>query len=143
MLTADEAIATESKLFPDDLFDHLHPPQAANGFYEVDCCQSGEIQRSYGWTQVFRDAYCGESLVILSPADFTAAGTFFAWLFPLHNGEVFGLAGRWFGFFIGLTPDILYVTGTLVWCRRRQTASADSNQRPDQRNFETSRETTM
>ncbi|MGH7201474.1 MAG: PepSY domain-containing protein, partial [Planctomycetaceae bacterium] len=57
--------------------------------------------------------------------------------FPLHNGEAFGLAGRWIVFFSGLTPAVLYVTGVTIWWRRRrsrrrqrQTARSD---RPRQR----------
>lgn len=143
MLTADEAIATASKLFPDAAFDHLHPPQAADGFYEVAFRQPDEIQRSYGRTQVFIDAYSGEPLVILSPEDFTAADTFFAWQFPLHNGEAFGLTGRWVVFLAGITPTVLYVTGALVWWRRRRTTFSASNPQSDPRNLKTADETVL
>lgn len=88
--------------------------------YEVAFRQSSEEQRSFGRTQVFLDRYTGEILTIRSPRDFTAADAFFAWQFPLHNGEAFGLLGRWLVFVIGLVPGLLYVTGFMMWWRRRR-----------------------
>lgn len=119
-LTADEAIVIAQKQFPDATFDHLHPPADASGVYEVAFRQAGEVQSSFGRTQVFLDQYSGEIVYVHSPQQFTATDNVDAWQFPLHNGEAFGLVGRWCVFFIGLSPAILYVTGFILWYRRRQ-----------------------
>jgi uncharacterized iron-regulated membrane protein len=42
-----------------------------------------------------------------------------SWLFPLHNGEAFGLTGRWIMFFAGFTPLLLYVTALRMWWLKR------------------------
>ncbi|QEG01945.1 PepSY-associated TM helix [Stieleria maiorica] len=128
-LSPDEAIAIAQERFPGATFDHLHPPQGADGFYEVAFRQPGEVQTSYGRSQVFLDQYSGELLALRRPQDGTSADAFFAWQFPLHNGEAFGLLGRWIVFVIGLTPAVLYVTGVVVWWRR-----AGSRRRQTQRN---------
>ncbi len=119
-LTADEAILIAQKQFPDAIFDHLHPPSDEKGVYEVAFRQAGEVQTSFGRTQVYLDQYSGEVVYIHSPQKFTATDMIDAWQFPLHNGEAFGLWGRWCVFFLGLTPAVLYVTGFILWYRRRQ-----------------------
>lgn len=118
-LTPDEAVTIAQAEFPEAKFDHLHPPTGSAGFYEVAFRQHDEVQRSFGRSQVFLDQYTGQILAIRRPQDATAADAFFAWQFPLHNGEAFGLAGRWFVFFLGLIPTLLYVTGFILWWRRR------------------------
>jgi len=119
-ITADEAIAIAQRQFPDAIFDHLHPPEDEAGTYEVAFRQAGEVQKSFGRTQVFLDQYSGEVLTIRDPRQFTAADTLLAWQFPLHSGEAFGLVGRWLVLFSGLTPAALYTTGVLMWWRRRR-----------------------
>lgn len=119
-LTPDQALAIAQKQFPDARFDHLHPPTGTDGFYEVAFRQHGEVQMSFGRSQVFLDQYTGKTLAIRRPQEFTAADAFFAWQFPLHSGEAFGLAGRWLVFVTGLAPGVLYVTGFLLWLRRRR-----------------------
>jgi len=120
-LTPEEAIAIAQELFPEAEFDHFHPPQGEDGVYEVAFRQPGEVQQTFGRTQVWLDAYSGRILAVRNPREFTAADDFFAWQFPLHNGEAFGLLGRWIVFCTGLVPGLLYVTGFVLWRRRRKT----------------------
>ncbi|PQO43070.1 PepSY-associated TM helix domain-containing protein [Blastopirellula marina] len=119
-LTADQAIEIAVKEFPGAVYDHLHPPEGDEGIYEVAFRQPGEVQSSFGRTQVYLDQYGGEVLFVHSPETFTATDTFDAWQFPLHNGEAFGLLGRWVVFCLGIVPAILYVTGFLLWYRRKK-----------------------
>lgn len=119
-LTPDEAVAIAQKEFPGARFDHLHPPIGSDGFFEVAFRQQGEVQKSFGRSQVFLDQYTGKVLAIGRPQDFTAADAFIAWQFPLHNGEAFGFVGRWTVFMVGLTPGLLYVTGFVLWLRGRR-----------------------
>lgn len=123
-LTPDQALEIASRTFPHATFDHLHPPQGDDGSYEVAFRQPDEIQQSFGRSQVFLDQYSGDILDVRSPDNFTAADAFFAWQFPLHNGEAFGLAGRWAILILGLTPAILYTSGMLVWMRKRRPKQA-------------------
>jgi uncharacterized iron-regulated membrane protein len=122
-LTAEEAVAIAQRQFPEAEFNHLHPPDKANGVYgvyEVALLQATEVQRTYGRTVVYIDRYSGDVLAVSNPDDFTAADVFYAWQFPLHSGEAFGMVGRWIVFASGLTPAVLYVTGFLLWWRKRR-----------------------
>ncbi|GIW98620.1 MAG: hypothetical protein KatS3mg111_1953 [Pirellulaceae bacterium] len=121
-ISPDAAVAIAQQRFPNAQFDHLHLPTDDDGVYEVALRQPDEIQESFGRTQVFIDQYDGSILAVYQPADYTAADAFFAWQFPLHNGEAFGLVGRWFVLVAGLTPSILYVTGIAIWWRKSRTA---------------------
>lgn len=122
-ITPDQAVSIAMAQFPDATFDHLHPPQEADGVCEVALRQPGETTRSFGRTQVWIDSRTGEVLAVRNPRNDTAADAFMAWQFPLHNGEAFGLAGRWAVFATGLAPSALYVTGFMLW-RRGQRARA-------------------
>lgn len=119
-VTADQAIVIAEKLFPDAEWDHLHPPASHGGVFEVALRQPGEVQRSYGRTQVFIDRYSGQVTAVIDPHQSTAADAFFAAQFPLHNGEAFGLAGRILVFVSGLAPAFLYVSGLMLWWRKRR-----------------------
>lgn len=126
-LTPDQALEIAKQTFPGATFDHLHPPTGEYGTYEVAFRQPDEIQTSFGRSQVFMDQYSGEVLEVRSPGTFTTADAFFAWQFPLHNGEAFGLVGRWVILLLGLTPAILYVSGATVWWRRRRSKRSRSS----------------
>lgn len=131
-ITPDQAVAIAEQRFPNATFCHFHPPVDLEGVYEVALLQPGEIQSSFGRTQVYVDRYTGNVLAVRNPEDFTAADAFFAWQFPLHNGEAFGLAGRWIVFFSGLTPAILYVSGFAVWWRKRKSKRRQQLRRRDE-----------
>jgi uncharacterized iron-regulated membrane protein len=49
-----------------------------------------------------------------------AGDLFFAWQYPLHSGQAFGLAGRVAVFVGGLATAALCVTGFMLWARRRR-----------------------
>lgn len=123
-LTPEQAIAIAQQEFPGAAFDHLHPPHGPDGVYEVALRQPGEVQRSFGRTSVWIDSHAGQVLAVRDPRHDTAADTFIAWQFPLHNGEAFGLAGRWVVFFFGLSPALLFATGVLLWWRKRRARRA-------------------
>ncbi|MGR8932163.1 MAG: PepSY domain-containing protein [Gammaproteobacteria bacterium] len=57
------------------------------------------------------DQYSGKILAVQNPNQFSAGETPLNLLWPLHSGEVMGLASRilWCG--MGLAPLILYVSG--------------------------------
>lgn len=81
---------------------------------------------------VWLDQYSGVLLKVRDWQAFTVGETFVAWLFPLHNGEAFGLIGRWIVFFAGLIPLVLYVTALRMWWIKRQ-AHQRQKRHPDDR----------
>lgn len=49
----------------------------------------------------------------------TPTDTVLAWMFPLHSGTAFGLAGRIVIAASGLLISVMIVTGLLIWSRKR------------------------
>jgi uncharacterized iron-regulated membrane protein len=119
-ISPDQAIDVARSHFPNASFCHLHPPQQPDGVYEVAVLQPGEVQRSFGRTQLWIDPSDGRVLAMRNPHTFTVADRFIAWQFPLHNGEAFGLPGRLAVCGAGIAPAVLYVTGLVLWVRRQR-----------------------
>lgn len=131
-LSADEVMEIGLRRYPDAVFTLLDLPHGAEGAYTVVLRQPTEIQQTYGVTRVFIDQYSGEILAVRDWNERTAGERFIAWQFPLHNGEVFGLAGRWIVFATGFTPLVLYVTGCMLWWRRHRSEKRRRERHPDQ-----------
>lgn len=118
-IDAGAAAAVAQKVFPDGELKRLQFPARADDPYLARVRQAGDVRRSSGNSRVWIDQYSGEVLAVRDWNNRTAADAFFAWQFPLHNGEAFGLTGRWIIFAAGLAPGALYVTGIVLWWRRR------------------------
>lgn len=82
--------------------------------------QPGEPSRRFPHTQLWLDPLDGRPLAERDPRQMGAGDTVLNWLHPLHNGEAFGLAGRWLVLVSGLMPLVLGISGTLRWWQRRQ-----------------------
>lgn len=119
-IDADQAVAIARSVYPDAELKRLYLPSRPDGVYVARVRRPGEVRRSSGNTRVWIEQYSGEVLAVRDWNRRTAADAFFAWQFPLHNGEAFGLAGRWIVFMTGLAPAVLYVTGVMLWLRRRR-----------------------
>lgn len=119
-LAVEEVIALAWQVFPDGELRYLGLPHEAHEVYQIAVRQVGEVRTSGGESQVWLDQYSGKILRVHDWRQFTGGETFLAWLFPLHNGEAFGLAGRWIVFSIGFVPLALYVTALRMWWLKRQ-----------------------
>lgn len=119
-LSAEQAVAVATHVFPDGEVRYLGLPHDDHGVYDVAIHQPGEVRETSGQSRVWIDQYSGAVLKVRDWRNLTAGETFLAWLFPLHNGEAFGLVGRWIVFFTGFVPLVLYVTALRMWWLKRQ-----------------------
>jgi uncharacterized iron-regulated membrane protein len=119
-LSAEQAVVFATKVFPNGELRYLGLPQEDQGVYHVALHQPGEVRTSGGESQVWLDQYSGKVLRVHDWNRFTGGEIFLAWLFPLHNGEAFGLTGRWVVFIAGFIPLLLYVTALRMWWLKRQ-----------------------
>lgn len=119
-----QALAIAKRTFPDAELKWIDIPLTADGIYLVNLRSQDEVTKSFGLSQVAVDQYSGEILAAADPKRFSAGETFLAWQFPLHNGEAFGLVGRWIVFFSGFVPLVLFITGLLIWLRKRRARKA-------------------
>lgn len=118
-VSADEAVKIAEQTLRGGSATYLELPLAAEDVYRVTVRLPGEVRRSAGRSRVWIDQFTGEVLATHDTRDNSFGDTFFDWIFPLHNGEAFGLAGRWIVLIVGLSPTILLVTGAVVWWKRR------------------------
>lgn len=88
--------------------------------YAIEKRQPGEANRRRPRSKVWIDQYSGEVVAVEDPEKFTGGETFFNLMWPLHNGEAFGLPGRILWCLTGLVPLVLYITGLTVWLRKRR-----------------------
>ncbi|MCY1309465.1 PepSY-associated TM region [compost metagenome] len=65
----------------------------------------------------------GALVQVQAPDSGSAGDRFTQWMFPLHSGQVAGLAGRIFILLCGLAVCGLAVTGVLIWWKKRAARS--------------------
>lgn len=92
--------------------------------YEIRLRQPGELRHGDGATRISIDSGDGAVLRVIDPERAQGGDELVRWLFPLHSGEAFGVAGRAFISAFGLMPLIFFVTGLVVWLKRRAVASS-------------------
>lgn len=119
-ISIKEAITIADSVFPYAELRWLATPNDLEGVYAVEKKQAGEANSRRPRSKVWIDQYDGRVLAVEDPNLFTAGETFFNLIWPLHNGEAFGLPGRIVWCMTGLAPLLLYVTGILRWLQKRQ-----------------------
>ena len=119
-IAPEAAVAEAQRHFPGTRLKVLVLPQGPRGVYEISLYRPGDrLLRKSGEWMAWIDPATGRALRLSSPLTGTPGDRFIAWLFPLHNGEVFGEASRAVVCLLGLIPLVLGVTGLSIWWRRR------------------------
>lgn len=119
-LSAEQAVELVQSLFPDGRITYIGIPHEAADAYEMRMYRFGDVRASAGNSMVWLDQYSGAVLKVRDWRRFSPGDTFVAWLFPLHNGEAFGLIGRWIVCIAGFVPLLLHVTALRMWWLKRQ-----------------------
>jgi uncharacterized iron-regulated membrane protein len=78
-----------------------------------------EIMSRASGTVVLFDAWTGAFLGLYLPTGQGAGATFHNWIFAIHMGTVFGLAGELLVLVMGLVTTMLSVTGIYLWWKKR------------------------
>lgn len=124
----DQAVTVARSVFPSGELKWIGLPQQADDAFQVGLRQPDEVRRTSSDSIVWLDQYSGEVLHTRDWHRLTGGETFLAWLFPLHNGEAFGLTGRWIVFSAGLCPLALYITGLRMWWLKRRAKMRSTTQ---------------
>ncbi|QDO97777.1 PepSY domain-containing protein [Ferrovibrio terrae] len=96
----------------------ISPPARPGGATRIRLRQPDEIHQN-GRSYVLLDA-AGTVLDLQRVSELPAANLVFDQLpYPLHTGYMFGEAGRFVVFMAGILPLLLFVTGLVLWLRRR------------------------
>lgn len=119
-LSVEQAVTRGRQIFPAGELRYISLPHDDTDIYQLTFRQLGEVRKSGGQSEVWLDQYSGSVLRVVDWNRFSSGEIFLAWLFPLHNGEAFGLVGRWIVCVSGFVPLILYVTALRMWWLKRQ-----------------------
>lgn len=118
-LTVDQAVAIGGEVFPGAQLKRVSLPQGERGAFELTFRQEGEPWSNHGASAVWVDQYSGEVLAVWNALQVSAGSRFLSWQFPLHNGDLLGLTGRWLICLSGPGLALLCGTGLYVYWRRR------------------------
>lgn len=88
------------------------------GLYIVDFGKSGDSLLGTPWAAI--DAVTGEPATVQAPDTGSLGDRFVMLQFPLHSGQIAGLAGRIAICLTGLAVAVLSVTGVIIWWRKRR-----------------------
>lgn len=114
----DALVAEALRQVPDARVVFISPPARPGSATRIRLRQPGEIHQN-GRSYVLLDA-AGTVLDMQRVSELPAANLVFDQLpYPLHTGYMFGEAGRFIVFLAGLLPLLLFVTGLVLWLRRR------------------------
>ena len=114
-----QALALAQAAFPEARLSRLGLPGARGHAYEVRLRQPSELRHGDGATRLTIDATDGRVLQVRDPLRAVGGDRLISWLFPLHSGEAFGLAGRVAITCFGIAPLVFFITGIYLWSRRR------------------------
>lgn len=120
-LSLDQMAQTALAQFPGSRLRWIYTPDSAQGQYQFRLYQQGEPGLRFPKTTVQFDLQ-GKMLGKHDYFTDSAGDKLLNWLHPLHNGEAFGLLGRWLVLLSGLLPLLLFVTGWLRWRHKRRAA---------------------
>ncbi|PQO28715.1 PepSY-associated TM helix domain-containing protein [Blastopirellula marina] len=120
VLNPDQAVALALQRMPGSELFYVDLPEGEEGTYKIFVRQPGEVGQLRGVGRIWLDQYSGEVLATHDWEKFSFADTYFRIQLPLHNGDAFGMVGRGLFCVAGLAPAILYVTGFLLWWRKKR-----------------------
>lgn len=119
-LSLDQAVQVALATFPDAQVRWIEAPDGVSGVYMIRVQRPGEPSARFPQTYVWLDQYSGQVLAVRDAQLNSSSDSILTWLHPLHNGEAFGLFGRWLAFVAGLIPLALFVTGLIRWQQKRR-----------------------
>jgi len=122
-VTPGQAIAVALELHPSAEFSGLYPPDEEDPYYTVRLLTKEEPAQKYGNTAVLVDPASGAVLLDQPAAGYPLARRLVNSLFPLHTGQIAGLAGRVLVLFSGIWLLTMLVLGLSLYMKRRAARS--------------------
>jgi uncharacterized iron-regulated membrane protein len=119
-ISVADAVLSAQARFPEGRVSRVSIPASDNVPFEIRVRQPGELRMGPGATRISVDSGDGRVLKVIDPQSARSGDKLVSWLFPLHTGEAFGVAGRIIISFVGLLPLAFFVTGLLIWIKIRK-----------------------
>lgn len=121
-LPLDELVGIVEAQWPQGKIKRLYLPQNSTDSVRLSLNLPWEAWSNYGASSVWLDPYSGAVLGVWAAPQLPLGNRILAWVFPLHNADVLGLAGRWLWLVAGLGPALLFASGVYLWWSRRRRA---------------------
>lgn len=119
------AVALAAAAYPGGRLNTVALPENPTGAYQIGWHDVPGVSAFWSERIVYVDQFSGAILDVRDPTRRRTAGeTFLAWQWPLHSGQAFGMPGRLLVFAAGLLCPAIYVTGLLMWWRKRRASPA-------------------
>jgi uncharacterized iron-regulated membrane protein len=118
-ITPAQALDRVLARYPGSTVTALSMPAPEAAWYRVRVHAPGEVPRMYGTTTVFVSATNGTLLREYPAATASIARSFYDTLYPLHTGELGGVAGRFVLLVLGLLLLLMGAFGIRLWLARR------------------------
>lgn len=119
-ITVAAVLVSAQAQFPEGRVSRVSYPAGAGQPFEIRMRQPGELRAGSGATRISIDSGRGSVLRVIDPERARGGDKLLSWLFPLHTGEAFGLAGRIFISLVGFLPLAFFVTGLVIWVKLRK-----------------------
>ena len=123
-LSVDDAVARTVAHFPDGRMWMVIHPQNAGDVYRVFRPSPRDRSAILPTRQLWLDQVTGAPVHEFGPDRFTAGDVIEQALYPMHSGELFGLAGRVAVALTGAVPLAVFWTG-LYWWRQKTRARTE------------------
>lgn len=117
------AIQAALERYPEADFSGMILPFGSRQVYQVHLRQEGEPPQTHGATRVYVSANTGRVIGIYDPAEASPGNQFMAFLFPLHTGQIGGIAGRLVVLSLGIWLLTMIALGLSLWWARRKLKS--------------------
>jgi uncharacterized iron-regulated membrane protein len=106
--------------FPYGEYRWISLPRDAHDVYVVAKRDTDEINKKSSFRRLWLDQYSGAIIHERTAGSRSAGDILVEWLYPLHSGEAFGIAGQLIVFCSGLIPLVLYTTGVIRWRQKKR-----------------------
>ena len=118
--SAEQALALSAQKLPGREIAYLVSPEDDRKFFEVNMSSPLDWNRRDGDTTVFVDPVCPRVIDVIDSRTLSGGEAAKRATVPFHNGLAFGLFGQIMVFLAGLSLPIFYLSGVILWWRRRK-----------------------
>ena len=116
-ISVSAAITLAQEMFPNGRVTRVSFPTKSAHPFEIRMRQPAELRQGPGATRISINSGDASVLGVIDPEQARGGDKFLSWLFPLHTGEAFGLAGRIFISLFGFIPLAFFTTGVVIWVK--------------------------
>lgn len=122
--TIDELLNSVQTRYPAASVKRIYLPRRASQPLQVRLNTPDEAWSNHGASVAWINPYNGEVMGFWNAGKLPPGNTLLTWVFPLHNADALGFAGRILWVVAGLVPGLLFISGLLFWWLKKRSKAA-------------------